>query len=261
MKKINLSLLLLIAVVLSSCVSMKKMIYLQGSEDLVNMPQRIADTYAIRLKPNDIVYVTVTGYNEELMKPFKNSQMLGSNTSNSQQGAGFLIDPQGYITLPYVGKIVAAGKTTNQLSEDIRKRLIAEDYMKEPNVTVRMADYKISVMGEVKNPGQKTITGERVTILEALSMAGDLPETARRDSILVVREDRGLRSAYYIDLTKSADIFNSPAYYLQQNDVVYVKPNNTARVKGSSTFSTLAAAGSVIGIVSSIIALIAVFTK
>lgn len=260
MKKINLSLLLLIAVVLSSCVSMKKMIYLQGSEDLVNMPQRIADTYAIRLKPNDIVYVTVTGYNDELMKPFKNSQMLGSNTS-AGQSTGFLIDPQGYVTIPYVGKILASGKTTNQLSEDIRKRLIAEDYMKEPNVTVRMADYKISVMGEVKNPGQKTISGERVTILEALSMAGDLPETARRDSILVVREDRGLRSAYYIDLTKSADIFNSPAYYLQQNDVVYVKPNNTARVKGSSTFSTLAAAGSVIGIVSSIIALIAVFTK
>ncbi|MBQ7664259.1 MAG: polysaccharide export protein, partial [Bacteroidaceae bacterium] len=165
------------------------MIYLQGSEDLVNMPQRIADTYAIRLKPNDIVYVTVTGYNEELMKPFKNSQMLGTTTSSGQQGAGFLIDPQGYVTIPYVGKILASGKTTSQLSEDIRKRLIAEDYMKEPNVTVRMADYKISVMGEVKNPGQKTITGERVTILEALSMAGDLPETARRDSILVVRED------------------------------------------------------------------------
>ena len=112
-----------------------------------------------------------------------------------------------------------------QVTELIKKRLIEEELIKDPIVTVQFLNFKVSVIGEVGRPGTFDISGDRITLLEALSMAGDLTIYGRRDRVAVIREKDGKRSILYHDL-RSSDIFQSPCYYLQQNDIVYVEPNN-----------------------------------
>lgn len=259
MKK--LTAVLFAALMLTSCVPTRKIIYLQGSEDLVNQPQRIADNYIVRIKPSDRLYINVSGYNDEQVKHYQNVAQLGSVQSGGNQNSGFVVSDNGTINIPLIGELNVAGKTTSEIEKMVAARIIALGDMEEPTVNVTLANFRVSVMGEVKSPGVVEADGQRLTLLEALSRAGDLPATARRDSILVVRENGGIRSAYYVDLTQSEDVFKSPAYYLQQNDVVYVKPNNSVRVQGSSTLSTIGAISSVIGVVSGVLALILVFTK
>lgn len=259
MKKLTVA--CLAALFLSSCVPTRKIIYLQGAEELVNSPQRITDNYVVRIKPSDRLYINVTGYNDEQVKHYQNVAQLGATNGSGNQNSGFVVADDGTINVPLIGALNVAGKTTGEVEAMVAKRIVELGDMEEPTVNVLLANFRVSVMGEVKNPGVIEADGQRLTLLEALSHAGDLPPTARRDSILVVRETGGVRSAYYVDLTKSGDVFNSPAYYLQQNDVVYVKPNDSVRVQGSGTLSTIGAISSVIGVVSGVLALILVFTK
>lgn len=257
----NLAAALLAAIMLTSCVPTRKIIYLQGAEDLVNQPQRIAENYVPRIKPADRLLINVTGYNDEQVKHYQNTAQLGTSGTSSTESQGFVVNDDGTINVPLIGTLQVVGKTTAEVEKMITARIIEFGDMEEPTVNVKLGNFRVSVMGEVKKPGVVEADGQRLTLLEALSRAGDLPATARRDSILVVRENGGIRSAYYVDLTQSDDVFKSPAYYLQQNDVVYVKPNNSVRVQGSSTLSTISAISSVIGVISGVIALIVVFTK
>ena len=139
---------------------------------------------------------------------------------------GYLVDTNGEIDFPILGKMHVAGLTRLQLTELIKQRLTEEDLIKDPVVTVQFLNYKVSVMGEVNRPGSFNISGDRITLLEALSMAGDLTIYGRRDRVAVIRENDGQRTILYHDL-RSSDVFNSPCYYLQQNDIVYVEPNNS----------------------------------
>ena len=123
-----------------------------------------------------------------------------------------------------MGKLHVAGLSRLELRDLIKEKLISGDYIKDPVVTVQFLNYKVSVMGEVARPGSFTITGDRITLLEALSMAGDLTIYGRRDRVAVIREENGKRTILFHDL-RSSDIFTSPCYYLQQNDIVYVEPN------------------------------------
>ena len=134
------------------------------------------------------------------------------------------MDTNGNIDFPILGEIHVEGLTRMQLTELIKNKLIEGDLIKDPIVTVQFLNFKISVMGEVGRPGSFTISGDRITLLEALSMAGDLTIYGRRDRVGVIRENNGKRTILFHDL-RSADIFNSPCYYLQQNDIVYVEPN------------------------------------
>jgi polysaccharide export outer membrane protein len=257
-------LVLLFVLSLTSCVSTKKMIYLQGVDSMLTNPEQIAQQYEIRIKPDDQLYIVLNCKDPDLMKPFANSQVLGSSGqsgSSMSDTQGLQVGKDGKINVPLLGEMQAAGLTRQELADIIAKKLNDGEYMKNPTVNVRIKGFKVSVMGEVKSPGVKEITGDRATILEALSMAGDLPPTARRDSILVVRENNNQRQAYYVDLTNSKSIFSSPCYYLQQNDVVYVEPNKSIRVQGSSTMTTLSAVGSVVSLVASILTLILIFVK
>ena len=117
------------------------------------------------------------------------------------------------------------------------------------------------MLGEVGSPGVKDLPSERVTILEAIGMAGDLPPTAHRENILVIREENGERKSYNVNLTSGEDILNSPVFYVQQNDVVYVEPNNAINVKGSSALTYLSAGGSIIGVLASVLSLVFILTK
>jgi polysaccharide export outer membrane protein len=153
---------------------------------------------------------------------------LSKNISSTAQPAlqQYLVNNDGEIDFPVIGRLKVGGLTKNEAEDMIRGRL--QDYLKEvPIVTVRMANYKISVLGEVTRPGSFTISNEKVNVLEALAMAGDMTIYGIRNEVKLIREDaEGRRSIYTLDLNK-ADIITSPYYYLQQNDILYVTPNKT----------------------------------
>lgn len=243
--------------------SSKKMIYLQGADDLALNPQTVRQDYELHIKPDDRLYITISSKEPELLIPFENTLLLGSASggSNIQETTGFQVDKYGKIDLPVLGEMQVAGLTRLQLTEEIKKRLEEGEYMKDPAVSVRIQGLKISVMGEVGSPGVKEMPGDRITLLEALSMAGDLTPSAKRTNILVLREENGKRCSYKIDLTSGRDVLESPCYYLQQNDVVYVEPNKSINVKGSSGLSYLGAGASVISVLASLISLILVLSK
>ena len=265
MKKINFGLLLFILLTGTSCISSKKMIYLQGVDSLTNPAQVIQQDYELRIKPDDQLYIMVSSKEPELLTPFANTQILGSSTSgggtNIQETTGVHVDKNGKIDVPILGEIQVAGLTRLQLADEIKKRLEEGQYIKDPTVSVRIKGLKISVMGEVGSPGVHEMAGDRITLLEALSMAGDLTPTAKRTNILVLREEEGKRHTYTVDLTSGRDVLESPCYYLQQNDVVYVEPNKSINVKGSSALSYLGAGASIISVLASIVSLIVVLSK
>ncbi|KKB51078.1 MULTISPECIES: polysaccharide biosynthesis/export family protein [Parabacteroides] len=213
------------AVFLSACTSTKKIIYLQ---DVVPLKQQeIEQKYEVIIHSDDLLAIMVNSRDPELALPFNMPMItyqLGSASTGQQRVLGYLVDTNGNIDFPILGQIHAEGLTRMQLTELIKNKLIEGDLIKDPIVTVQFLNFKISVMGEVSRPGSFTISGDRITLLEALSMAGDLTIYGRRDRVGVIRENDGKRTILFHDL-RSADIFNSPCYYLQQNDIVYVEPN------------------------------------
>lgn len=224
-KKYVAYLVVCMAVFFTACTSTKKIIYLQ---DVVPLKQQeIEQKYEVIIHSDDLLAIMVNSRDPELALPFNMpmvSYQLGSNTGGQQRVLGYLVDTNGNIDFPILGEIHVEGLTRMQLTELIKNKLIEGDLIKDPIVTVQFLNFKISVMGEVGRPGSFTISGDRITLLEALSMAGDLTIYGRRDRVGVIRENNGKRTILFHDL-RSADIFNSPCYYLQQNDIVYVEPN------------------------------------
>ena len=224
-KKYVAYLVVCMAVFFTACTSTKKIIYLQ---DVVPLKQQeIEQKYEVIIHGDDLLAIMVNSRDPELALPFNMpmvSYQLGSNTGGQQRVLGYLVDTNGNIDFPILGEIHVEGLTRMQLIELIKNKLIEGDLIKDPIVTVQFLNFKISVMGEVGRPGSFTISGDRITLLEALSMAGDLTIYGRRDRVGVIRENNGKRTILFHDL-RSADIFNSPCYYLQQNDIVYVEPN------------------------------------
>ena len=217
--------LMCVVVLCTSCASSKKVVYLQ---DVVPLKQQdIEQKYEVYVHNDDLLAIMVNSKNPELALPFNMPMVpyqLGSESGGQQRVLGYLVDTNGDIDFPILGKLHVAGLTRLQLTDMIKQRLIDEDLIKDPIVTVQFLNYKVSVMGEVNRPGSFNISGDRITLLEALSMAGDLTIYGRRDRVAVIREKDGKRTILMHDL-RSSDIFNSPCYYLQQNDIVYVEPN------------------------------------
>ena len=218
-------LVMCMAVFFSACTSTKKIIYLQ---DVIPLKQQeIEQKYEVIIHSDDLLAIMVNSRDPELALPFNMPMVtyqLGSNNGGQQRVLGYLVDTNGDIDFPILGKIHVEGLTRMQLTELVKSKLIEGDLIKDPIVTVQFLNFKVSVMGEVGRPGSFTISGDRITLLEALSMAGDLTIYGRRDRVGVIRENNGKRTILFHDL-RSADIFNSPCYYLQQNDIVYVEPN------------------------------------
>lgn len=213
------------AVLLAACTSQKEVVYLQ---DVVPLKQEtIAQQYEVIIHADDLLAIMVNSKNPELALPFNMpliTYQIGSESSGQQRVLGYLVDSRGDIDFPILGKLHVEGLTRLQLTDLIKQKLIDEDLIKDPIVTVQFLNFKVSVMGEVARPGSFTISGDRITLLEALSMAGDLTIYGKRDRVAVIREKDGCRTILFHDL-RSADVFSSPCYYLQQNDIVYVEPN------------------------------------
>lgn len=218
----------LLGILLVSCSAQKRVWYLQDTQSFT--PEQIAENGQIRIKPLDRLTIVVNSKDPELAVPFNSSTSFSSlsGTNTGSTGSSSLqvltVDEAGMLDMPVIGKIDAKGRTRSELGRLIAERIIAGGYINDPTVNVEFADLKISVIGEVMHPGQFDIKRDRITIFDALAMAGDLTVYGVRNEVAVTREVDGVRTIEYLDLT-SKEIFNSPAFYLQQNDVVYVKPN------------------------------------
>lgn len=215
-----------IVTLLGGCGSAKDVLYLQD----VTTGERQQIVHADPLiQPGDILSITVNSKNPELAAPF-NLPMV-SYTGASPRGMGIqylqghLVNNDGSITFPLLGKINAAGLTKQQLTDKIARELIAGNYLQDPIITITYQNFKISVLGEVNKPGSFSVDNERISLLDAIGMAGDMTIYGRRDNVTIVREIDGVRTIFVQDL-RSKEFFTSPCYYLMQNDVVIVHPNN-----------------------------------
>lgn len=213
----------------AACTGPKKMVYMYNLPDTsAGSVSAAINSFESLIQKNDQLWITVGGTNiEDLPSLNSGSGIIQGNNINPVIGnsaspvLGYLVEADGTIKLPYLDKVKAEGLTRLQLEQLLTDKL--KDYTKNPVVNVRFLNYRITVMGEVKNPGSFTIPNERLTVLEALGLAGDLTVLGKRENVLVVREVNGVRSLGRINLL-SKDIFNSPFYYLKTNDVVYVEP-------------------------------------
>ena len=214
--KTNFKLIILLCCISVSCQTSKQINYMQNVADRSIYKKVI--TQGIKFQPNDMLSIIVSSRKPEMSEPF-------NLPSRSQTTPGYLVDMEGNIDFPVFGKIKVAGLSQAQLAEELKQRLIREDLIPDPIITIEILNFQISVLGEVSTPGTFTVTGDRITILQALGKAGDLTIYGKRDNVLVQREENDLITYYRVDL-RFANLINSPVYYLQQNDVVYVESTN-----------------------------------
>lgn len=259
LKTINFSVIIIALLFFSSCANKKKFIYFNSASSIQNSDAN--KNYNPVLKTDDLLSIMVTSPEMDAVKPFnlQTSNYFNNNIGGYATGAptppGFLIDADGNIDFPVIGKIKLAGLSRTAAVELLKEQLKA--YVNNPGVQIRILNYKVTVLGEVRNPGTFTIPNERITLLEAIGIAGDLNITGVRKNVMVVRDVDGKKTEYRVDLT-AKDLFASPVYYLNQNDVVYVEPNRT---KINSSVINPANAGIIISAVSLIVSVFVLITK
>jgi len=225
--KYSITLILLIAVLImcGSCGSRKNMVYLQQDSSQINT---LYEQYVPKIQINDILTIVVTAADPKVTAPFNPvSTMATSNLTQSTDLAlrpTYTVSEKGEITLPMLGKVSVAGLTRVQVIDKLRGEL--SQYIKDPGVNINFNNFRVSVLGEVARPGSFIMPSERVTVLEALGMAGDLTIRGVRNNVMVIREIDGQKTVHRLDLTQQ-NTLNSPYYYLAQNDVVYVEPNKS----------------------------------
>ena len=218
---------LLLSVVLFSCATPKKISYMQDVTEgtVLNDMKK-----AIRVQPGDNIAIRVKSKDPQLTELFNIAPTTQTSTGTGKQPLlCYSITADGCIDFPVLGKLKVAGMSREDIVNMIQEKLIAEDLVKDPIVTVEFANLQYSVLGEVSSPGQFSIDRDNISLLEAISRAGDLSILGRRDNVMVMREQNGKKEIYKVDLTSADSIMNSPVAYLQQNDIVYVEPNNVRK--------------------------------
>lgn len=235
----QLCLIVMGSVLITSCVSREEIAYFQNMQEIdlkIN-----ASINNLEIKPNDLITITVNAYDLAAAQPFNlpvvgvraGQDMEATMSVNGQpQLQPYLVDSEGLINFPELGRIKVEGMTRIDLAEDLQEQL--SEYVDKPIVNVRIVNFQVSVLGEVNRPGTFTVTDEYLTVPKALGLAGDMTIYGKRKNVMVVREEDGSKSHAYLDLTQ-AEVLNSPYYYLKQNDVVYVEPNRAQRQ--SSTYN------------------------
>ena len=236
---------------LSSCNASKEVVYFQDmrpGESEIKMPE----VKSILVRPEDKISIIVNSRDPQLTDLFNlpyvsrqlgQSSFTGGMTRGTSQGvSGYTVDANGEIDFPVLGKIKVAGLQREDIAKYIKQELISRNLVKDPVVTVEFMNLCISVMGEVNTPGRFSIDRDRVTILDALSMAGDLTIYGNRSKVMVMRQEGDTQRVYGVNLISGAHVYSSPVYYLQQNDVVYVEPNHVkarqSTVNGNNIRST-----------------------
>lgn len=236
-KILFLSLMVLAAV---SCSTPKEISYFQDLQPGIS-ELTITDPVEIKVRPKDKLSILVNSQDQKLNELF-NLQNTGGNTSSNRIELGYTVDTQGFINFPVLGKVKVDGMTREQIAEHLTEQIKERELIKDPVVTVEFLNLGVSVLGEVNNPGRIKIDRDNMTILDALSEAGDLTIYGKREKVLVLRQENGKQRVYGVNLCSADHIYTSPVYYLQQNDVVYVIPNDTksrqSTVNGNTVRST-----------------------
>ncbi len=241
-------------ILFSSCGSPKDVVYFQNVESKYN---HIDDSskYKIRIAPNDNLMIGVTSTNPQAADVFNVIKFDRSYPpTESLAWQGYLVDQKGNINFPIIGTIHLGGLTKSEAIELIKGKV--SKYIEDPVINIRFLNYKVSVLGEVNRPGTYTVNDERITLPQAIGLAGDMTIYGKRKNVLICREENGEKQFYRIDMT-SPNVFQSPYYYLQQNDIVYVSPNGTK--SGSSTYNQNLPL--IVSLISVLITAIALFTR
>jgi polysaccharide export outer membrane protein len=224
-EKLNLSVLLLMLSA-ASCINTKKAVYFNDIQDST-IPLTIEGLEPV-IQKNDLLSITVSSLNTKATETFNAPNTASiqavSTLGSAMQATGYLVDQDGYIQFPVLGKIKATGLTKKALTDNITKSLIDTKQLLDPIVNIRYLNYRVTVLGEVAHPTVVNVPNEKITLLEALGLAGDLTLYAKRDNIMVLREEGGQRVVKRLDLN-SHEILTSPYFYLKTNDIVYVEPN------------------------------------
>ncbi|MDO4159318.1 MAG: polysaccharide biosynthesis/export family protein [Prevotellaceae bacterium] len=233
-----------VCILLGSCGSGKNIAYFQNADSISYAASK--GLFDAKIMPKDLLTITVSTTDPKVATPFNLSVTNTLNSSGTLYTGGgslqtYLVDNEGYINFPVVGKIKVEGMTKRQCENIVREKIMP--YMsatENPIVTVKMASFKVSVIGEVKSPGVFTVDQEKISVLEALARAGDLTIYGRRENVILIREDAtGQKSVTRLNLN-DANLINSKYYYLQQNDVIYVEPNKVqAKNSAISTSTTI----------------------
>ncbi|MCQ2181829.1 MAG: polysaccharide biosynthesis/export family protein [Bacteroidales bacterium] len=232
MKRISILVLSATALVFSACTSTKDIVYMQDI-DQVKL-QEIISRYEAKIKKDDMLSIVVSGPDKQVVMPYNltlSDNATGTNYNPENASLPYLVDINGDINFPILGKIHVEGMTRSELSRYLTEK-IAQD-VKDPIVYISFRNYKITVLGEVRNPGTYTMDSEKTTLFQALGKAGDLTLNAMREDIVLIREINGVNSYFKIDLT-SADLLNKDYFYMQQNDVLYIPPS-AKRIRSATT--------------------------
>lgn len=231
--------------VLASCSPTRNLAYFSDLQGQEVYKENIENTSAPKIQVDDLLSITVSSLNPEANSLFNRGVVpqTGSVTDFSISRPtdihqeGYLVDKDGYIEYPVLGKVKLAGLSKECANDKLASEL--KEYLKDPIINIRYLNYRISVIGEVNRPSTFTLPSERINILEALGMAGDMTSFGKRENVLIIREEEGVRTMTRVNLN-SKDLLNSAYFYLQQNDVVYVEPDRMKQVQASTDTRLLA---------------------
>ena len=230
------TLLLGVLILLQSCVSRKEILYLQ---DIDTNPAMEVLSNTTTLQPNDILKIDIGALMPEAALPYNKTSPAGMQAANNLEVMkleGYLVSQDKTINFPVLGELSVAGKSTANLEVDIKNRLETGGYLINPSVTVRLLNAKVTILGEVKQPGTFTFTENNISLLQALGLAGDLTINGDRKDVILIREADGKRSTTHLNLTETAWL-GSPYQNIQPNDVLVVNPNG-AKVKSAAFFGS-----------------------
>ncbi len=229
-----LSVAIIAALFTSSCGSSKNMVYFNGYSDKTLQTSNIAAESLIRA--NDLISITVSSLNPEATKIFNTPNNSGISSTaingNNTQAFGYLVSSEGDIQFPMLGNIHTEGLTKDDLKDSITKALVDKELLIDPVVNVRLLNFKVTVLGEVLKPAVYAVPSEKISLLEAIGLAGDLTIYAKRNNVMIIREENNKKITKHVNLS-SPELFTSPYYYLKSNDIVYVEPNKN-RLAGAS---------------------------
>ncbi|CAM3896275.1 polysaccharide biosynthesis/export family protein [Flavobacterium cucumis] len=245
----------LVVLIMTSCASKKDFLYLQSTA--ASTATESVSSYETTIQPDDVLLLLIASENAEVSAPYNLKAYSILNTTEAgtigrEQMQTYIVDKQGHIDFPLLGMIKVGGLTKAQAIALLKDKL--KDHVKDAVINLRILNYKVTVLGEVNKPGAITISSERITLLEALGMAGDLTIYGNRKNLLIVREVDGVKTMNRVDITQS-DFLTSPFYYLTQNDVVYVEPNKT-RINSSVIGPNVTVGISIVSLIITVIVLV-----
>lgn len=243
---------LLLGLIMTSCATREEVVYFENAEELEGMENLLE--YEPVIENNDVLRISVSSMNPKVVAPFQMNLNTSPGGSRDPALTGYLVDADGYIQFPVLGRVEVQGKTRSEVEQLLQAKI--REYVTDAVVSARIVNFTVSVLGEVRTPGRVNVIDGRITVPQALAQSGDITYNGKRENVLVIREVDGVKSVGRLDMTEN-DIFKSPFYYLRQNDIVYVEPTYR-QVKAAGFITSYTG---IISIITSVISLYLIFTK